>query len=262
MTRHQAGPPTSILITGASSGIGRALALHYAGPGCRLALTGRDSERLADVAAACAARGAGVLAETVEASDRAAMAAFVTAADRAAPLDLVIANAGISAGTGTGDEPAEQARRITAVNVEGVLNTVEPALALLRARRRGQIALMASLAAFRGFPGAPAYSASKAWVKVWGEALRGHLAGLGIGVTVICPGFVESRMTAVNRFRMPLLWTAEKAARAIARGLARNKARIAFPFPLYFLAWLIGTLPPWMTDRLLRALPEKGPGPA
>src|SRR5690606_33542963 len=97
----------------------------------------------------------------------------------------------------------------------------------------------------------------KAFVKVWGEGLRGHLAGQGIGVTVICPGFVRSRMTAVNAFKMPLLWDADRAARRIARGLARNEARIAFPFPLYWLVWLIGTLPPWSTDWLLRRLPEK-----
>lgn len=249
--------PRSILITGASSGIGEALARHYAGPDVVLALTGRDSTRLAAVSDACRAAGAEVLAQTVAVTDREAMARFVEQADALLPLDLVIANAGVSAGTGGGAETPEQARRITLTNVEGVINTVAPALALMQARGHGQIALMASLAAFRGFPGAPAYSASKAWVKTWGEALRGHLAPQGIGVSVICPGFVQSRMTAVNQFRMPFLWPAERAARRIARGLARNKARIAFPWPLYFMSWLLGALPPGPTDWLLRRLPEK-----
>ncbi len=257
MTAKQA-PDGTILITGASSGIGEALARHYAAPGISLALTGRDASRLAAVAAACRGAGARVLAEVLEVTDRPGMAGFVERAAAQQPIGLVIANAGISAGTGSGSETPEQTRRILAVNVEGVLNTVEPALALMRERGQGQIALMASLAAFRGFPGAPAYSAAKAFVKVWGEGLRGHLAGQGIKVNVVCAGFVRSRMTAVNRFKMPLLWDAERAAGHIARGLARNRARIAFPFRLYWLVWLIGALPPWSTDWLLRRLPEKG----
>jgi len=247
----------SILITGASSGIGAALARHYAAPGHTLALTGRDPARLEAVAADCRAAGAAVLAAVVDVRDAAAMTAFTESAERQAPLDLVIANAGVSAGTGEGDEPAEQVRRITAINVDGVLNTVGPAVTAMRARRRGQIGVVSSLASFRGFPGAPAYCASKAWVRVWGEGMRGHLHGAGIGLTVICPGFVTTPMTARNPYRMPFIWSAEKAARAIARGLARNKARIAFPWPLYWAVWYVGALPPWLTDRFFRGLPKK-----
>ncbi len=116
---------------------------------------------------------------------------------------------------------------------------------------------MSSLAAFRGFPGAPAYCASKAAVRVWGEALRGELYGAGIGVSVICPGYVRSSMTAVNDFPMPLLMDAERAARIIRRGLARNRPRIAFPWRLYAAVWLISALPPSLTDPLLRRLPKK-----
>jgi short-subunit dehydrogenase len=247
----------SVLITGASSGIGAALARLYACPGAKLALTGRDRTRLEAVAGECRAAGAEVLARAVDVCDRAAMAAFVQEADSRAPLDLVVANAGVSAGTGEGDEPPEQLRNITRTNVEGVQNTTEPALALMAPRRQGQIGLLSSLASFRGFPGAPAYCASKAWVRVWGEGLRGHLHDKGIGVTVICPGFVATPMGARNAFRMPFLWTAEKAARAIVRGLAKNKARCAFPFPLYGLIWWFGSLPPWSTDWLFRRLPKK-----
>jgi len=116
---------------------------------------------------------------------------------------------------------------------------------------------MSSLAGFRGFPGAPAYGASKAAVRVWGESLRGHLAGDGIGVTVICPGYVKTPMTDVNDFPMPLLMDTDRAARIIRRGLARNKARIAFPWRLYALVRLIAALPPALTDPLLRWLPAK-----
>ena len=116
---------------------------------------------------------------------------------------------------------------------------------------------MSSLAGFRGFPGAPAYCASKAAVRVWGESLRGHLAREGIGVSVICPGFVKSPMTAVNQFPMPLLMDSDAAARRIQRGLARNRGRISFPWPLAAAAWLLGALPPAWTDPLLAKMPEK-----
>jgi short-subunit dehydrogenase len=215
---------------------------------------------LTAVAEECRAKGAEVLAQVVDACDAPGMAAFVEEADRRRPLDLVVANAGVSAGTGEGDEPPDQIRRITRINVEGVLNTVEPALAAMAPRRRGQIGLISSLASFRGFPGAPAYCASKAWVRIWGEGMRGHLRARGIGVTVLCPGFVKTAVAARNAFRMPLLWTAERAAARIARGLAKNRARVAFPFPLYWLIWGLGSLPPWSTDWLFRRLPKKGAG--
>ena len=249
--------PRSILITGASSGIGAALARAYAAPGISLALTGRDLARLAGVTAACVAAGASVVEGAVDAADAPAMARFVEAAHAAAPLDLVIANAGISGGTYGGGESAAQIRAIMAINVDGVLNTVLPALPLMQARRRGQIAVMSSLASFRGFPGAPAYCASKAAARVWGEGLRGELRQHGVEISVICPGFVESRMTARNRFHMPLLMPVDRAAEIIRRGLEANRARIAFPFRLYFAAWAVGALSPGLTDGVLARLPKK-----
>ncbi len=257
MTDPREAPRESLLITGASSGIGAALARRYAAPGRLLALTGRDLQRLEAVAGACRARGASVVARQLDVLEREAMAAFVAEIEVLAPLSLVIANAGISAGTGADSEPPEQLRRITATNVEGVINTVEPAVIAMRGRGRGQVGLVSSLAGFRGFPGAPAYCASKAWVRVWGEALRAHLATEGVGVSVICPGFVETRMTAANGFRMPLLWSAERAAEHIMNGLGRNRARIAFPLRLYWAVRFLAALPPSWTDRLLRRLPTK-----
>jgi short-subunit dehydrogenase len=248
-----------ILITGASSGIGAALARRYAAPGRRLTLSGRNAARLEAVAADCRQAGAEVAAEAADVTDPQAMKRLVETAWAAGPLDLLIANAGVSAGTGAPEgEPPAQVRRIFATNLDGVLNSVEPALPLMRARGRGQIALMASLAAFRGFPGAPAYCASKAAVRVYGEALRGHLTASGVGVSVICPGYVKSPMTDVNDFPMPFLMSAEKAAGIIARGLARDRARIAFPWRLYAAVWLLAALPPAWTDRLLARLPKKG----
>ena len=250
-------PPTSILITGASSGIGAALAKAYAADGVTLALSGRNRQRLDAVAAACREKGAEVAADTIDVTERAAMTGWVTATDDAAPLGLVIANAGISAQTGGAGDDGEQVRDIFAVNVAGVLNTVLPVIPRMRHRGRGQIALMSSIAGFRGLPGAPAYSASKAAVKVYGEALRGRLAADGVGVSVVCPGYVRSRMTADNEFPMPFLMDAERAAAIVKRGLGRGKARICFPLPMHCAAWLLGALPPSWTDPILSRLPRK-----
>jgi short-subunit dehydrogenase len=249
----------SILITGASSGLGEALALAYAAPDVVLHLSGRNPSRLGDVGEACRAKGAEVAERIVDATDKAAMTGWIAEADGTSPLDLVIANAGISGGTGAClGESAEQTMGIVSANLVGVLNTVLPIIEPMRARRRGQIALMASLAGFRGFPSAPAYCASKAAVRVWGEGLRGWLAKDGIGVTVICPGFVKTRMTAANRFPMPLLMTADKAARLMKRGIDSNRARVIFPWQLAAAVWLLAALPPAWTDRWLASLPAKG----
>jgi short-subunit dehydrogenase len=250
--------PRGIFITGASSGIGEALALHYAAAGVRLLLTGRDAARLDAVAARCRDQGAVVETTTIDVTDGPALAAWVTARDAEVPVDLVIANAGISAGTGGGVETAAQARAIFAVNLDGVLNSIHPLIPAMVARRRGQIALMSSLASFRGMPGAAAYCGSKAAVRVYGEALRGDLSRHGVGVSVICPGFVVSRMTAVNKFPMPFLMDAARAAGIIARGLAAGKGRVAFPFPTYAVSWLLGVLPPGLVDVLLARAPRKG----
>jgi len=249
--------PRSILITGGSSGIGAALARTYAAPGVTLALCGRDAARLEAVAEACRAAGAEVRIAPIDVRDAALLADWVAEMDVAQPLDLVIANAGVSAGTGGWGESEAQARYIFDTNVTGVINTVMPAVERMRSRGHGQVAVMASLAAFRGFPGAPAYCASKAAVRVWGEALRGHLHGAGIGVSVICPGYVRSPMTAPNDFPMPLLMDAERAARIIRHGLERNRARIAFPWRLYAAVRLLSALPAGLTDPVLRRLPEK-----
>ncbi|KZD11943.1 SDR family NAD(P)-dependent oxidoreductase [Oceanibaculum pacificum] len=250
--------PKTILITGGSSGLGAALARGYAAPGIHLALTGRDAARLEAVAADCRAKGATVESALLDVTDAAALSAWIEALDTRHPVDLAIANAGISAGTGGNVEPADQARRIFAVNVDGVLNTIAPLIPRLQARGRGQIALMSSLAGFRGFPGAPAYCGSKAAVRVYGEALRGAVAASGIWVSVICPGYVRTPMTDRNRFPMPFLMEADRAAALIRRRLSRNAARIAFPWPMMAAVWLLQALPPALVDPLMRRLPAKG----
>ncbi|MBL8832949.1 MAG: SDR family NAD(P)-dependent oxidoreductase [Rhodospirillales bacterium] len=246
-----------ILITGGSSGLGEAMARALARPGVFIALTGRDAIRLAGVAEACRLQGAEIVHETVDVADRDRMADFIARMDARRPLDLVVANAGISAGTQGGAEGADQTRAIFAANVDGVVNTVMPALAAMASRKTGQVAIISSLASFRGLPGAPAYCASKAAVRVWGEALRPDWAGRGIKVNVICPGYVTTRMTAKNDFPMPFLMPAEKAARIMLAGLRRDKARIAFPWRLYAVVRLIAAIPPGLLDPILRRLPRK-----
>ena len=256
--------PRVVLITGASSGIGEALALEYAGAGVFLALSGRNATRLDSIAERCKAKGAEVETRVLDVTDAEAMLLWIAGLGARRVLDLVIANAGVSAGTGGGGESESQARHVFTVNLGGVLNTLYPAIEIMLSQtdtkdgQRGQIAVMSSLAGFRGIPGAPAYCASKAAVKVHGEALRGELHHQGIGVSVICPGYVRSRMTEKNKFPMPMLMDSARAARIIRRGLARNRARIAFPWRMYFLAWLVSSLPPGLIDPLLRRLPKKG----
>jgi len=247
-----------ILITGGSSGLGEAMARALAAPGVTLVLTGRDAARLAAVADACRLQGAEVETATVDVTDRDGMAALVARTAARAPLDLVVANAGISAGSAGGVEGADQTRAIFAVNVDGVFNTVSPALAAMGPHGRGQVAIVSSLAGFRGLPGAPAYCASKAAVRVWGEALRPDWQARGIAVNVICPGYVTTRMTARNDFPMPFLMPAGRAARIMLDGLARDRARIAFPWRLYALVRLVAAIPPGWLDAVLRRLPRKG----
>lgn len=255
--------PKSILITGASSGIGAALAEQYAAPGVTLFLGGRDKDRLAQIAEKCRAKGAAAHPSPVDVLDKITMSSWIGYAQGTAALDLVIANAGISAGTGNGGEPHEQAQAIFSTNVDGVLNTIYPAMDAMRRNPvgenglRGQIAIVSSLAGFRGFPGAPAYCASKAAVKSLGESWRGMLMKERIGVNVICPGYIKTPMTDVNKFYMPQLMSAQRAAHIIADGIARNKPRIAFPFLTFFMVWLLMVLPARLFDRMLASLPEK-----
>jgi short-subunit dehydrogenase len=240
--------PQSILITGASSGIGEALAKDYAASGIALALTGRNQERLAKVADECKKRGAQVVTANIDVKNAEKLRAFIEEKDKETPLDLVIANAGISnAGTERGEEFD---REIFNINLWGVLNTVYPAISVMQKRKRGQIALMSSMAAMYGITRAPAYSASKAAVKTLGEALRNKLKPNGIEISVICPGFIKTPLTDVNKYPMPFLMSVEKASKIIIRDLARNKGLIAFPLRMYFLLWLLRVLPHKLTERI------------
>lgn len=245
---------SSIVITGASSGIGEALALDYAAPGVALALSGRDSGRLEAVAEACRAKGATVFAGAIDVVDRDALGTWLTTFDDVHPVDLILANAGISIDKDNSSlDDFSVIRQTLDVNMGGVLNTVEPLLSRLIARKSGQIAVVSSLAGFFGLPYSASYNASKAAVRVWGESIRYVLKKDGIGVSVICPGFVVSRLTASAPFPMPFMMSAAKASAIIRKGLAANRARIAFPIGTKAAVWLGLVLPGSWSARLLGA---------
>ncbi len=247
-------PYRVVVITGASSGLGAALALSYAGPQTALGLIGRNRERLLATEAACRASGASVDSAAIDVADGPALAAWLGEFDRAHPVELLIANAGISAGpeAGSPGEPASITVRQIEVNLLGAVHTIAPLVPLLCARRRGRIVAIASVAAFRGLPYSPGYSASKAGLRAYGEALRPLLAPHGVGVTVVCPGFFASPMTDRWDGPTPFLLTGERAARHIKRGIDRGRPRIHFPLPLVFGMRFCDLAPAMIGDRILR----------
>jgi short-subunit dehydrogenase len=244
----------AVVISGASSGLGSALARAYAGPGVALGLIARDAARLDAVAQACRGAGATVVADTIDVAERHPVEAWLREFDRAHPVDLVIANAGTSGGSEPG-EPGEDidiTTRQVAVNLLGAVHLAAPLVAAMAARRRGRIALVASLAAYRGLPYAPGYSASKAGLRAYGEALRAQLHPYGIGVTVVCPGFFASPMTARWDGPTPFLVSTERAAQRVKRGIDRGRGRVSFPWPLVLGMRLGDALPAAVGDRILR----------
>ena len=260
MARSDTLAPRSVLITGASGGIGAALARAYAGPGCTLVLQGRDQQRLAAVAEACAARGARVLTKVLDLRDRVALVAWLQSVSHAEPLELVIVNAGVNTSIGAdgAGESWAAVEELIAVNVLAAMATVDAVLPAMRARGSGQLALISSLAAYYGLPVTPSYCASKAALKAYGEALRGWLAREGVRVSVVMPGYVESQMCRQMPGPKPFLWSAERASQRIRRGLLRNRARISFPFPLALGTWFLAVLPPTLSERIVALLGYRG----
>ncbi len=222
-----------------------------------LFLCGRNLEKLQEVKKLCETLGAQIFLQILDVENEQESKNWIEKIEENFSIDLIIANAGISAGTAGGPENFSQVKKIFSTNLSGVLNLIHPAIAKMRERKSGQIAIISSLAGFRGLPSSPAYSASKAAVRVYGEALRGNLAKFGIEVNVICPGYIKTPMTDVNKFPMPFLMSAEKCAQKIKRGLKKNQSRISFPFPLFFVVWLTTLLSNRITDPIFAKLPGK-----
>ena len=246
--------PRSIVITGASSGIGAALALRLAGSGTHIALVGRDIGRLATVADACRGQGAVCQTGAIDIGDSAAMSTFLQQIDRQEPIDLLIANAGILDGR-RADQVVEEAaatRRVIETNLLATLDTVHHVLPGMRQRRNGTIVLVASLASLVPLPDAPAYSASKAGLLSYGIALRDSVAAEGVRVVVACPGFVATAMGQKHLGPRPGEITADQAADIILRGIRANRAIIGFPLVPFWLSRLSLLAPEWLRRRGMR----------
>lgn len=229
-----------IVITGASSGIGAALARALAAPGRTLVLLGRNTERLEAVAASCRAEGATCRIESLDQTDTDRLSIVVADIGRAAPIDLLIANAGILDGRPADDavESATTARRVLETNLLATVDLIHMVLPAMRRNGRGTVVLVASLASLVPLPDAPAYSASKAGLLSYGLALREALAAEGIRVAVACPGFVATAMASKHIGSRPGEISAEKAAQRILNGLHRNTALIGFPSVPFWLSRL------------------------
>jgi len=245
-----------VIITGASSGIGAALARHYARCGAALGLIARRQAELEQLAAQLS-----VPVQIYPADVRDAPALQAAAADfisRHGSPDIVIANAGVSIGTLTEfaeDLPAFQ--NVIDINVVGIVKTFQPFLAAMRTAGHGTLVGIASIAGYRGLPGAAAYSASKAAAISYLESLRVELRGSGVKVITICPGYIATAMTAQNLYPMPFLLSAEAAAQKIAAIIERGKPFAVIPWQMAIVARLLHIMPRWLYDRLLGSAPRK-----
>ena len=289
----------NILITGATSGIGEALSLHYAKTSAKtLFICGRNEARLKIITNKCENLGATVISSVLDVTNRQTTKDWIESCDNTAKLNIIIANAGVA----SMEEVPANIYNTFDVNVYGVLNTIIPSVELYKDRNKMQdagntnldqlikkmksqkkafnvspttkkflskkgseffdqdlksIVIISSIAGYHGLPSCPSYSASKACVKAYGEGLRGSLKSENINVTVVCPGFVRSRITDQNTCSMPFFMEADKAAKIIAKGIEKNKAIISFPWQMRFVSWLISTLPNKISEIIYNRLPNK-----
>ena len=248
-----------IFITGASSGIGAALAAHYARDGAVLGLCARRLEPTQALLDSLGAAGACYPVDVTDASSLQAAAADFTR--RFGTPDIVIANAGVSAGTLTENlEDLSAFRKIMDTNVLGIAVTFQPFLEALRARGSGTLVGIASVAGFRGLPGGGAYSASKSAAITYLESLRVELRGSGVSVVTLCPGYIRTPMTAANRYRMPFLIDADEAARRMARVISAKRRFAVIPWQMALVSIVLRRLPRWLYDRMAARAPRKARG--
>lgn len=248
--------PRRLIITGASSGIGLDLARLYLERGSIVAAIARRSELLEALAAEFPGQ---VYCYALDVRDAGAVQR--AAADFIARIgipDVVIASAGVSVGTLTEHtEDIDAFQQVMDINVLGMVKTFQPFVAAMRTENRGTLVGIASVAGFRGLPGASAYSASKAAAISYLESLRVELHGSGVKVVTICPGYIRTPMTAQNPYPMPFMLNADEAARRMASAIERQTAFIVIPWQMSLVGRVLNWLPCWLYDRLFANAPRK-----
>lgn len=238
-----------IIITGASAGIGRAIALEYARRGASLVLVARRASELDEVAAEARALGAAAHTVVTDVTDAGAAAQILERADEAyGGVDVVILNAGVGFPTFAQSFSAEEVEQVMAVNYVSAVRMIEVVLPRMLDAGKGHLVAVTSLASFRGMPGSGAYNASKAALTILMESLRTDLRSSGVAITTVFPGFVRTAMTDRNEFHMPFMIEADDAARRIVGGIERGRSDIRFPFPLTALARLSVAIPNALYD--------------
>ena len=236
-------PAKTVFVTGASSGLGRGLALHYAREGKTVHAAARRKDELARLAAE--APPGSIVPVPLDVADSDALVAAIHRAEDASggALDLVIANAGVGRPASARKMDWSVVRQILDVNATAACVTLAAALPKMVERNAGQVVMMSSLAAFRGMPGNAAYCASKAAVHVFMESVRVDLRSTGVRATTIYPGFVKTELTAKNKFRMPFLMDLDDAVRVMARGIDRGAKTISYPLPMVAMTRTLGAIP-------------------
>ncbi len=248
--------PRRLVISGASSGLGLALARHYLERGAIVAAFARRGELL-EVLAAEFPDQVLCYALDVREADAVQQAARDIIARIGCP-DVVIANAGVSAGTLTEyAEDIDAFQQVMDINVLGMVKSFQPFVAAMRATQQGTLVGIASVAGFRGLPGAGAYSASKAATISYLESLRVELRGSGVKVVTICPGYIRTPMTAINPYAMPFILEADEAAKRMAKAIERQTAFSVIPWQMDLAGRVFKCLPRWIYDRLFVNAPRK-----
>ena len=251
-TRYPQVMGAHAIITGASSGIGHALALELARRGYSVGLIARRADKLRELADAIAEEGGEAAVASADVRDAEALAEAISQLEQSlGPCRLIVANAGIGGPSSAKSLDLELVRRTYEVNTLGPIHAAHAVLPGMLERGRGQLVVISSVAATRGLPGSAAYSGSKAGISVFWESMRVDLHDTPLVVTTIHPGFVRTPLTDKNEFDMPFLVESDQAARWMADAIGRGDASFTFPWQMRWVEWFMKRVPNWIYDRVV-----------